>query len=98
MSTDSAGNQKQDIREQLLAAIAHLEHVLPGQAPIRDFVHHNTLHGLQHLDFTDAIAESFRVTGANGFLPHEKYREFYKAGRIDDDDIDNVLDEDESLF
>jgi len=97
MSTVKADGQKQGIREQLLEAIAHLEHVLPGQAPIRDFVHHNTLHGLQHLDFTEAIAESFRVTGANGFLPHEKYREFYKAGRIDDVDIDHVLDEDESL-
>ncbi len=97
MATGKADNQKQDIREELLEAIAHLEHVLPGQAPIRDFVHHNTLHGLQHLDFTDAIAESFRITGAKGFLPHERYREFYKAGRINDVDIDKVLDDDESL-
>jgi len=97
MSTDKTGNQKQDIREELLEAIAHLEHILPGQAPIRDFVHHNTLHGLQHLDFTDAIAESCKITGAKGFLPHEKYREYYKAKRINDNDIDTVLDEDESL-
>jgi len=51
-----------------------------------------------HLDFTDAIAESCKITGAKGFLPHEKYREYYKAKRINDNDIDTVLDEDESLF
>ncbi|MCK4833781.1 MAG: DUF2309 family protein, partial [Gammaproteobacteria bacterium] len=97
MSTDKANGKTQDIREQLLAAIEHLEHVLPGQAPIRDFVHHNTLHGLQHLDFTDAIAESCRITGAKGFLSHERCRQFYKTKRIDDSDIDAVLDADESL-
>ncbi|NOQ90362.1 MAG: DUF2309 family protein, partial [Gammaproteobacteria bacterium] len=97
MNTAGTDSQKKDIREELLEAIGHLEHVLPGQAPIRDFVHHNTLHGLQHLDFTDAIAESNRVTGANGFLPQEKYLEYFQRGRINESDIDNVLYEDENL-
>jgi len=97
MKTSSPDSKKQTIREQLLEEIEHLEHVLPGQAPIRDFVHHNTLHGFQHLDFTDAIAEACKVTGAKGFLPQEKYRDYFQAGRINESDLDNVLDEDESL-
>ena len=97
MKTSSPDSKKQTIREQLLEEIEHLEHVLPGQAPIRDFVHHNTLHGFQHLDFTDAIAEACRVTGAKGFLPQEKYRDYFQRGRINESDLDNVLDEDESL-
>ena len=97
MKTPSEDSKKLTIREELLEAIEHLAHVLPAQAPIRDFVHHNTLHGLQHLDFTDAIAESRRITGAKGFLPQEKYREYFQCGRIDESDIDEVLDEDEGL-
>jgi uncharacterized protein YbcC (UPF0753/DUF2309 family) len=97
MNTPKSDSKNLTIREELLETIEHLEHILPGQAPIRDFVHHNTLHGFQHLDFTDAIAEACRITGAEGFLPQEKYREYFQRGRINNSDIDNVLDEDESL-
>ena len=94
MNTTGTDSKKQTIREQLLETIAHLEHILPGQAPIRDFVHHNTLHGFQHLDFYDAIIEARKITGASGFLPQDKYRAFYQQGRINTADIDQVLSDD----
>lgn len=86
-----------DIREQLREVVAHLEHVLPGQAPIRDFVHHNTLHGFQHLDFPEALAESRRLTGANGYLPAELFQEYYRKGRITREDLAAVLAEESSF-
>jgi hypothetical protein len=46
MSTE---NHSKDIRSRLHDLIHHFEHVLPSQGPIKDFVHHNTLHGFQHL-------------------------------------------------
>lgn len=80
-----------DPRTALRELVHRLEHVLPGQAPIKDFVHHNTLHGLQHLPFPQAVAEARRVTGASGYLPAERFREFFASGRVQQADLDAAL-------
>ncbi|HRH80966.1 MAG TPA: DUF2309 domain-containing protein [Thiobacillaceae bacterium] len=85
--TDTPLDAKARLRQQ----VHHLEHVLPGQAPIKDFVHHNTLHGYQHLPFSQAVAEARRLTGARGYLPAERFREFFAAGRINLDDLEASL-------
>ncbi|MCP5441988.1 MAG: DUF2309 domain-containing protein [Chromatiaceae bacterium] len=87
----------EDIRDQLREAIAHFEHTLPGQAPIRDFVHHNTLHGFQHLHFSEALAAAERLTGARGYLGDEQFRAAYAKGRITREDLLKVLQADPDL-
>ncbi len=59
--------------------------------PMRTFVHHNPLHGLEDLTFEEALREGTRSLGAKGYLPIAQYREYYKNGRIKESDIDNVL-------
>ncbi|OQX41713.1 MAG: DUF2309 domain-containing protein, partial [Candidatus Sedimenticola endophacoides] len=85
------------LREQLRHAIEHFAHVLPSQAPIKDFVHHNTLHGFQHLSFFEALKAAHEVTGAYGYLPPEQFRRLYDQGRIDDSDLDYALQADRTL-
>ena len=71
----------------------HLEHVLPAQAPIKDFVHHNTLHGFQNRSFREALAAAEAATGARGYQPAEAFREYFRQGRIDLSDLNAALDE-----
>ena len=81
------------ISERLAHWLEHLTHVLPAQAPIRDFVHHNTLHGFQHLPFTDALAAAGAMTGSTTYWPESTFRACLASGRISADDLRASLDD-----
>ena len=78
-------------RAAIAAAIHDLGHRLSGQAAIRDFVHHNTLHGYQSLPFAEALAQARRVQGCEPWMADSVCRDLHRAGRIDDADIDAAL-------
>lgn len=68
-----------------------LKHYLPAQAPLKDFVHHNSLHAFQSERFFDALKNASDIFGYKTFLKLKEFRKFYHQGRIADAVVDKVL-------
>jgi uncharacterized protein len=68
--------------------VGHIAHWLPTQGPIKDFIHHNTLHAVQHLPFHEGVALAGKMFGARSYLPMAAYQKLYREGRIKDHAID----------
>ena len=54
-----------------------LKHYLPAQAPLKDFIHHNTLHAFQNLKFDHAIRKAAKMFGYNVSLPLSDFRNLF---------------------
>ena len=91
-TTHPIDEQALSLHERVAGWLNHLEHVLPAQAPIRNFVHHNTLHGLQHLPFPEALAEAAHITGARPWMDEAQCRALHAAGRITNADLNASLE------
>lgn len=59
-----------------------LKHYLPTQGPLKDFVHHNTLHAFQDMKFYDAIYKASTIFGYQTTFSTAEYRDLYAIGRI----------------
>ena len=68
-------------------ALARAHGLLPDQGPIGVFVHHNTLHALQHRPFFDGVEEGAAWLGARPYLPLSTFREACRTGRIAEADV-----------
>ena len=56
---------------------------IPYFWPMRAFIHHNPLHGLERMPFEDAVTEGGRLFHGNGFLPRKIYQQYLKSNTID---------------
>jgi uncharacterized protein YbcC (UPF0753/DUF2309 family) len=70
-----------------------IAHYLPSQGPIKTFVHHNTLHHFEDLEFFDAVDAAADVYGANTALPETTYQGLVTQGRITHGDLNRALQE-----
>lgn len=75
------------------AVLHNLVHYLPSQRPLKDFVHHNTLHAFQSLNFDEGLREASTTFGYKVYLSLDEYREKYRIGEIKKDVLLWVLDQ-----
>ena len=78
-------------RMEVLSLVTLASEPVSHYWPMQTFIHHNPLHGLEHLPFGKAIDEATRFLGGQGYLPNTEYRRYHKEGRITLDAIDEVL-------
>jgi uncharacterized protein len=71
--------------------LGQLRHYLPAQAPLKDFIHHNTLHSFQHLNFYDGLKRAAKIFGYKTLLSLDEYRKLYQDGVISDRILDRVI-------
>ena len=70
-----------------------LKHYLPNQTPIKDFIHHNSLHAYQHMKFYDGIFKAGKIFGFQVTLELKDFRALHKNGRINDEVLEKIFNE-----
>jgi uncharacterized protein len=74
-----------------------LKHYLPAQAPLKDFIHHNTLHAFQNQKFYSGIRKASEMFGYKVSLSLDEYRELYRSRKISVEILDQILIEKKGL-
>jgi uncharacterized protein len=80
--------------QTLQAAILHATHLLPAQGPINVFIHHNTLHAFEDMEFDSAVQHGAQVFGCEPYLSEARFREELARGRIRINELRAVLEND----
>lgn len=71
--------------------LQHVRHWLPPQGAIKDFIHHNTLHGFQKEKFDQAVFMGELLYGARGYLTLSEFRSRFQNRQILEEHIDRAL-------
>ncbi len=55
-----------------------LKHYLPSQTPLKDFIHHNSLHAFQNQKFYDALFNASAIFGYQVTLELKDFRKLFQ--------------------
>lgn len=84
MKHNSSDSEQWDHPFNEKATLHKLAHFLPAQSPLKDFVHHNTLHAFQDESFHRGISKASALFGYKVYLSVSEYRNLFKAGQINE--------------
>jgi hypothetical protein len=69
-----------------------LHHYLPAQNPLKDFVHHNTLHAFQDISFHEALQQASQLFGYKTYLSLSEFRKRYRNNEINLHILHDILE------
>ncbi len=64
---------------------------IPFFWPMRSFIHHNPLHGLEALPFPEAIRTGTKLFHGRGFLSRTGYRRYLEEGKVEHETLEAGL-------
>jgi len=71
-----------NVDSSIAKALEEIRHFLPAQAPLKDFVHHNTLHAFQNRPFFEGLMDAQERFGYNTLLSLSEFQEKFHRGEI----------------
>jgi len=84
-------------RAAVKEALEQASRLLPAQAPLHAFVHHNTLHAFEDMPFERALERAAVRFGAEPYPTESMLARFLEAGSIDKRDVASVVEEEYAL-
>lgn len=60
---------------------------IPFFWPMRHFIHHNPLHGLEQLPFEEAVQTGERLFHGRPYLPRHMYQRYLAQGKVDEKEL-----------
>ncbi len=60
--------------------------------PMRSFIHHNPLHGLEHLPFPEAVEKGSKIFRGRSFLSRSEYQGYLADGRADRTKLEVIVE------
>lgn len=78
-------------RMELRSYVQLASEVVAQYWPMRTFIHHNPLHGLEALPFEQAVQRGKQLFGGKGFLSDMEYRRHLRNGRITLQDLHDAI-------
>lgn len=79
-------------RMELRSYVQLAGEVIAQYWPMRTFIHHNPLHGLEGLHFDEAVKRGTQLFGGRGYLSNEVFRHYFKNGRIRPEDLQATVE------
>ncbi len=80
----------EDFNEEI--CIGNLKHFLPSQGPLKDFIHHNTLHAFQNKPFHQGLTEAAQIFGYKVYLSLEEFQNLFEKREISDVILNQKID------